>query len=86
LHEESNYPTFACTEKLGRYSRKLSIISKQNRLMHNELIYQAKIQAIFEMLRKEKKIQFHAISPQIYIYIFKKTKTKNMLYGNNIIK
>jgi len=54
--------------------------------MHNELIYQAKIQAIFEMLRKEKKIQFHAISPQIYIYIFKKTKTKNMLYGNNIIK
>jgi hypothetical protein len=61
----------------------LSIIVQ---VMHNELIYQAKIQAIFEMLRKEKKIQFHAISPQIYIYIFKKTKTKNMLYGNNIIK
>jgi hypothetical protein len=39
--------------------------------MHNELRYQAKIQAISDMLRKEKKIQFHSISPQI----FKQLKT-----------
>jgi len=39
-------------EKLGRY--KLSIISKQSQLMHNELRYQAKIQAISDMPRKNK--------------------------------
>jgi len=45
--------------------------------MHNELRYQEKIHAIFDMPRKEKKIQFHAISPQIYLFIFFKKKNKN---------
>jgi len=36
--------------------------------MHNELRYEAKIQVISDMPRK--KIQFHAISPHIYIYIY----------------
>jgi hypothetical protein len=40
-------------KKFGRYSRKLSIISKQNRLIHNELRYQAKIQAISDVPRKK---------------------------------
>jgi hypothetical protein len=41
-------------EKLGRYSHKLSIISKQSQLTHIELRYQAKIYAISDMPRKEK--------------------------------
>jgi hypothetical protein len=49
---------------LGRYSHKLSIISKQSKLMHKELRYQVKIQAISDMPRKEKKIP--AISPQFF--------------------
>jgi hypothetical protein len=68
-------------EKLGRYSHKLSIISKQSKLMQKELRYQVKIQAISNMPRKEKK-KFHTISPQIYLFIL----NKNMLYGNNIIQ
>jgi hypothetical protein len=37
-----------------KYSHKLSIIFKHSQLMHNELRYQVKIQAIFDMPRKEK--------------------------------
>jgi len=39
-----------------RYSHKLSIISKQSRLMHKELRYQVKTHAISDMAREEKKI------------------------------
>jgi hypothetical protein len=54
--------------------------------MHNELRYQAKIQAIFDMARKEK-IKFPTFSPPIFfIFLFiKKNNNKDMLYGNNII-
>jgi hypothetical protein len=48
--------------------------------MHNELRYQAKIQAISDMPRKEK-IKFPAFSPPNFLF-----KKKNMLYGNNIIE
>jgi hypothetical protein len=41
-------------EKLGRYSHKLSIIYKQSQLMHKELRYQVKTQAISVMSRKRK--------------------------------
>jgi len=37
---------------LGRYSHKLSIISKQSRLMHKELKYQVKTHAISNMPRE----------------------------------
>jgi hypothetical protein len=50
------------------YKHKLSIISKHSQLMHNELRYQEKTQAISDMLRREKnKIKFPAFSPPIYI-------------------
>jgi hypothetical protein len=64
--------------KLGRYSGKLSIISNQNRLMHNELRYQAKIQAISNMPRKEKKYNFMQFLPNFFFFFFlKKVKNKN---------
>jgi hypothetical protein len=39
---------------LGRYSHKLSIISKQSRLMHTELRYQVKTYTISNMPREKK--------------------------------
>jgi hypothetical protein len=46
-HEKRNYPTFAYTGKhLANYSQKLSIISKQSKLIPKELRYQEKIYAI----------------------------------------
>jgi len=55
------------------YRHKLSIISKHNQLMSNELRYQVKIHAISDMPRKEKK--FLAISPPflfLFLFFFKK--------------
>jgi hypothetical protein len=47
LHEERSYPTFAYTGKhLANYSHKLSIISKQSKLIPKELRYLEKIHAI----------------------------------------
>jgi hypothetical protein len=40
---------------LGRYSHKLSIISKQSKLMHTELRYQVKTHTISNMPREKKK-------------------------------
>jgi hypothetical protein len=46
-HEERSYPTFAYTGKhLANYSHKLSIISKQSKLIPKKLRYQEKIHAI----------------------------------------
>jgi 5-formaminoimidazole-4-carboxamide-1-beta-D-ribofuranosyl 5'-monophosphate synthetase len=55
-------------EELGRYSHKLSIISKQSKLMQKELRYQVKIQAISDMPRKEK-ISCN-FSPKFFIFIY----------------
>jgi hypothetical protein len=52
-------------EELGKYSPKLSIISKQSKLMQKELRYQVKTQAISDMPKK-----FPAISQLFYIYIY----------------
>jgi len=51
---------------LGRYSHKLSIISKQSRLMHKQLRDQVKTHAMSDMPRKEKKIL--AISPHFFFF------------------
>jgi hypothetical protein len=60
-------------KKLGRYSHKLSIISKQSKLMQKELRYQVKIQAISDMPKKEK--NFLQFLPQfLFIYLFYQTK------------
>jgi hypothetical protein len=46
-HEKRSYPTFAYTGKhLANYSQKLSIISKQDKLIPKELRYQEKRHAI----------------------------------------
>jgi hypothetical protein len=50
------------------YRHKLSIITKHSQLMHNELRYQAKIQGISDMPRKEK-IKFPTFSLPIYLFI-----------------
>jgi hypothetical protein len=47
--------------------------------MHNELRYQAKIQAIFDMPRKEK-IKFPAFSPSIFFFIKKKKKEQHAIW------
>jgi hypothetical protein len=53
-------------EKLGRYSHKLSITSKQSKLMHKELRYQVKTQAISVMPKKK----IPTISPQKQIFYY----------------
>jgi hypothetical protein len=56
-HEKISYPTFAYTGKhLADYSHRLSIISKQSRLMHKELRYQVK-HAISDMPREKNILQ-----------------------------
>jgi hypothetical protein len=46
-HEKRSHPTFTYTGKhLANYSQKLSIISKQSKLIPKELRYQEKIHAI----------------------------------------
>jgi hypothetical protein len=65
-------------KKIGKYSHKLSIISKQSKLMQKELRYQVKTQAISDKPRKEK--NFLQFLPQIFFFLLNK-----MLYGNDII-
>jgi hypothetical protein len=75
LHEKRSYPTFAYTRKhLADYSHKLSIISKQSRLMHKELRYQVKTHAISDMPREKK---YPANSPKFFIFFLKKMKYRN---------
>jgi hypothetical protein len=63
-HEKRSYPTFAYTGKhLADYSHKLSVISKQSRLMHKELRDQVKTHAISDMPREKKN---PANSPHIF--------------------
>jgi predicted DNA-binding protein YlxM (UPF0122 family) len=68
-HEERSYPTFAYTGKhLENYSHKLSIISKQNKLIHKELIDRVKIHAISDMPKRKKKIL--QILPNFFFFFF----------------
>jgi hypothetical protein len=62
LHEERSYPTFAYTGKhLANYSKKLSIISKQSKLIPKELRYQEKIHAIILYAKKKISCKFSPI-------------------------
>jgi hypothetical protein len=45
--------------------------------MHNELRYQAKIQAIFDMPRKEKENSLHFLTQ---IFFLKKNKNKHVIW------
>jgi hypothetical protein len=57
-HEKRSYPTFVYTGKhLANYSQRLSIISKQSKLIPKELRYQVKIHAISDMPREKKILQ-----------------------------
>jgi hypothetical protein len=81
-HEKRSYPTFAYTGKhLGDYSHKLSIISKQSRIMHKELRYQVKTHAISDMPREKIILQ---ILPKFFIFLFfillKCKKTKHAIW------
>jgi len=64
--EKRGYPIFSYIGKhLADYSHKLSIISKQSRLMHKELRYQVKTHAISDMPREKKN---PANSPQLLLF------------------
>jgi hypothetical protein len=72
-HEKRSYPTFTYTGKhLANYSQRLSIISKQSKLIPKELRYQEKIHAIICYAKKKNP----ANSPQIFFLLLKK-----MQYG-----
>jgi hypothetical protein len=80
LHEERSYPTFAYTGKhLANYSKKLSIISKQSKLIPKELRYQVKIHANIDMPR-EKKISCK-FSPTFIFFILKKCNMEMASYA-----
>jgi hypothetical protein len=64
---------------LGQYSHKLSIISKQSRLMLIELRYQVKTHTISEKPRKKMSCKFS----QFFFFLL--LLKKNMQYGNDII-
>jgi hypothetical protein len=64
---------------LANYSQRISIISKQSKLIPKELRYQVKIHAISDMPREKKN---PTNSPQIFFNFFIK---KIMQYGNDII-
>jgi hypothetical protein len=69
-----SYSTISYTGKyLANYSHKLSIISKQSKLIHKELRYRVKTHAISDMPRKREILQ-------ILLFFFLK-----MQYGNDII-
>jgi hypothetical protein len=64
-HEKRSYPTFAYIGKhLANYSQRLSIISKQSKLIPKELRYQVKIHAISDMPRKKNPTN----SPQFFFF------------------
>jgi hypothetical protein len=80
-HEERSYPTIAYTGKhLANHSHKLSIISKQSKLILKELRYEMKIHAISDMPRKEKDL---ANSPQFFFFflILKKCNMEMTSYA-----
>jgi hypothetical protein len=57
-HEKRSYPIFAYTRKhLANYSQKLSIISKQSKLIPKELRYQEKIHAIILYAKRKNILQ-----------------------------
>jgi hypothetical protein len=56
---------------LAYYSHKLSIISKQSKLIHKELRYQMKTHAISDMPRKTEILQ---ILPNFFFFLKKKKK------------
>jgi len=77
-HEKRSYPIFAYTGKhLANYSQKLSIISKQSKLIPKELRYQEKIHAIIWYAKRKNILQ---ILPKFFFFDLKK-----MQYGKDII-
>jgi hypothetical protein len=74
---------------LVQYSHKLSIISKQSRLMLTKLRYQVKIHTLSDKPRENNPANSPHIYIYIYIYIYLKKENKenkeNMQYGNDII-
>jgi hypothetical protein len=66
-HEKRSYLTFAYTGKhLANYSQRLSIISKQSKLIPKELRYQVKIHAISDMPREK----IPTNSPQFFLFFY----------------
>jgi hypothetical protein len=61
---------------LVQYSHKLSIISKQSRLMLTKLRYQVKIHTLSDKPRENNPANSPHIYIYIYIYIFKKRKQR----------
>jgi hypothetical protein len=72
-----SYPTFAYTGKhLASYSQKLSILSKQSKLIPKELRYQEKIHTIIcNDKRKEKSCKFSPIFFLLKNMQYEKKKT-----------
>jgi hypothetical protein len=69
-HEKRSYPTLAYTGKhLANYSQRLSIISKQSKLIPKEFRYQEKRAIICYAKRKKKSCKF---SPIFYFILFLK--------------
>jgi hypothetical protein len=69
-HEKRSYLIFAYIGKrLANYSHKLSIISKQSKLIHKELRDQVKIHAISDMPREKKILQ---ILPNFFFLFYYK--------------
>jgi hypothetical protein len=79
-HDKKSYPIFAYTGKhLTNYSQKLSIISKQSKLIPKELRYQEKIHAIIWYAKRKK---YPANSPQFFIfYLLKKCNMEMTSYA-----
>jgi hypothetical protein len=69
-HEKRSYPTLAYTGKhLANYSQRLSIISKQSKLIPKELRYQEKRHAIICYTKRKKILQ---ILPKYFFFIILK--------------
>jgi hypothetical protein len=66
-HEKRSYKCFPVYtgKHLADYSHKLSIISKQSRIMHKELRYQVKTHAISDMPREKNILQ---ILPNFFFF------------------
>jgi hypothetical protein len=78
-HEKRSYHTFAYTGKhLADYSHKISIISRQSKLIPKELRYQEKIHDTCNYLICQEK--YPANSPQNIFFLLKR-----MQYGKTII-
>jgi hypothetical protein len=67
-HEKRNYPKAYTGKHLANYSQRLSIISKQSKLIPKELRYQEKIHSIiYYAKRKKKSCKF---SPKFFLFCF----------------